>query len=272
MRPKTLVISEIGENHMGNFHLALRLIEESAAAGADLVKFQSYWGTDVSDTDPEKEWFTRVQVSDDMHFRLQEHAERSGIEFLSSPFSVERAHFLCEKLGLKKIKIASSQILCLPMLDYVNQHADTVFLSTGMATLEEIREAIRHLDGVNALYILQCTTQYPTQPADANLAAIGSLQREFPHCGIGYSDHTCGILAPLVAVALGAQIIEKHFTLDKTLPGTDHVLSAEPAELNAMIRQIREVELLLGSASKQPIPQEQEIVAMVRSRFAGVTA
>jgi sialic acid synthase SpsE len=207
-----------------------------------------------------------------MHFRLKEHAERYGIEFLSSPFSVERARFLCEKLGLTKIKIASSQMLCLPMLDYVNEHADTVFLSTGMATLEEVREAARHLKRVRSLYILQCTTQYPTLPADANLAVIGTLQKEFPNCGIGYSDHTCGILAPIVAVALGAQVIEKHFTLDKTLPGTDHVLSAEPAELKAMIRQIREVELLLGSAVKKPIPQEREIVSMVRSRFAKVPA
>jgi len=269
---KTIVIPEIGENHMGNFDLALRMIEESAAAGADMVKFQSYWGADVSDTDPEKEWFTRVQISDDMHFRLKEHAERYGIDFLSSPFSVERACFLCEVLGLKKIKIASSQMLCMPMLDYISEHADTVFMSTGMATLEEIREATRHLKRVKSLYILQCTTQYPTQPADANLAVIGTLQKEFPTYGIGYSDHTLGILAPIVAVALGAQVIEKHFTLDKTLPGTDHVLSAEPAELKAMIRQIREVELLLGSGVKKPIPQEREIVGMVRSRFAKVPA
>jgi len=272
MTQKTIVISEIGENHMGNFDLAYRMIEESAAAGADMVKFQSYCGADVCDTDPEKEWFSQVQVSDEMHFRLKHHAEQCGVEFLSSPFSVGRARFLCEKLGMKKIKIASSQMLCQPMLDYVNEHADTVFLSTGMATLEEIREATQHLERVKSLCLLQCTTQYPTRAADANLAVIATLSQEFPRCRIGYSDHTCGILAPIVAVALGAEVIEKHFTLDKTLPGTDHVLSAEPAELKEMIRQIREVELLLGSAIKQPTSQEQEIVSRVRSRFAGVPA
>lgn len=268
---KTIVISEIGENHMGNFDLAFRMIEESANAGADIVKFQSYWGNDVDENDPEKEWFTRVQVSDEMHSKLKEHAEKCGVEFLSSPFSVGRARFLCERLGLKKIKVASSQMLCLPMLDYLNQHAETVFLSTGMSTLAEVHEAVRHLDRVKSLYVLQCTTQYPNKPEDANLAVIRTLQREFPDCGVGYSDHTIGILAPVVAVSLGAKVIEKHFTLDKKLPGTDHILSAEPAELKEMVRQIREVEVLLGTADKEPIPQEKEIVGMVRSRFAKAT-
>ena len=272
MREKTLVIAEIGENHMGDFDCALRMIEAAAGAGADIVKFQSYRGADVSESDPEREWFTKVQLPDEVHFKLKQHAEHCGVEFLSSPFSVDRARFLCESLGLRKIKIASSQMLCFPMLDYVNQHADTVFLSTGMATLPEIHSAVARLGAVKFLYILQCTTQYPTQDSEANLAVVQTLQKEFPDHRVGYSDHTLGILAAVVAVSLGARVVEKHFTLDKAFPGTDHVLSAEPAELKEMIRQIRAVEVLLGSSFKEPTASEKAIVDTVRSRFANAAS
>lgn len=186
---------------------------------------------------------------------------------MSSPFSVERARFLCEKLGLRAIKVASSELLNQPMLEYINRHADTVYLSTGMATLDEITQALRLLCDVPEVCILHCVTQYPLKDAETNLRAISTLQKAFPNRAIGYSDHTIGILAPVAAVALGAKVVEKHFTVDRSLPGTDHVLSALPEEFRAMVDQIRRVETLLGEGEKVPAASELLIRDFVRSRF-----
>lgn len=264
----TIVIAEIGENHMGDMDIAHRMIEEAAAAGADIVKFQSYWGKDVPAEDDEREWFTRVQVSDEQHRELKTHAEKLGVEFLSSPFSMERVRFLCEGLGLEKIKIASSEMMNFPMLDYVNQHASTVFLSTGLSNLEEIDESLSHLRQVPHCYVLHCCTQYPALDMQANLQAIATMRNAFPGQIIGYSDHTLGIEAAVAAVALGAQVIEKHFTLGKELPGTDHIVSADPTELKEMIERIRRLEVLLGDGVKQPVAAELEIREFVRNRWA----
>jgi sialic acid synthase SpsE len=264
---KTLVIAEIGENHIGEMERAKRMVAEAAKAGADIVKFQSYLASEVRDDDPEKEWFAKVALSDEAHYVLKEYAEQHGVEFLSSPFSLNRAKLLCEGLGLKKIKIASSEMLNFSLLDYVNRHAEEVFLSTGMATTSEIRLALHHLDRVKACYIMHCVTQYPARPEQVNLRVLTNLKAAFPDYHIGYSDHTIGILAPVIAVALGAEAIEKHFTLDKTLPGTDHVLSATPKELKEMVHQIRETEQILGRPSKEPTPEEKKIRNFVRHRF-----
>lgn len=267
MRRKTIIIAEIGENHMGDIELAKRMVAEIAAAGADIVKFQSYLASEVADNDPEKEWFEKVQLSDEAHYELKEYAEKQGVEFLSSPFSINRAKFLCEGLGLEKIKIASSEMLNLPLLDYANERVETVFLSTGMATLEEIEEVLQHLPKVKNCYIMQCVTQYPTKIEDVNLHAITMLKTVFPEYHIGYSDHTIGTQAALTAVALGAEVIEKHFTLDKNLPGTDHILSADPNEMRELVKKIEEVEILLGSYIKKPTEEEKKIKSFVRSRF-----
>lgn len=261
-----IVIAEIGENHIGDMQRAKKMIFEAAKAGADIVKFQSYLASEVKEDDPEKEWFSQVEISDKAHFELKEYAENYQTEFLSAPFSLNRAQFLCEMLGLNKIKIASSEMLNFPLLDYVNEHTDSVFLSTGMATLEEIKLSISHLNKVN-ICIMHCITQYPVQLEDVNLNVITTLRDTFPEHSIGYSDHTTDILAPIIAVALGAKVIEKHFTLDKTLPGTDHVLSATPDELSEMVNMIRETEVLLGNSIKKPLLQEEEIKRFVRSRF-----
>lgn len=271
MRPPTIVIAEIGENHLGDMVMARKMIEGAAEAGADIVKFQSYRSEDVASDDPEKDWFAKVQLSDDDHRMLKEAAGRRGVEFLSSPFTVERARFLCEALGLTAIKIASSEMLNIPLLEYVNRHARTVYLSTGLATLEEVEEAVSHLSAVPRRYLLQCTTQYPTRPEDANLNVLRTLAERFSGWRIGYSDHTVGVTAAIAAVALGATVIEKHVTMDKTLPGTDHVLSATPEELRVMIRAIREVEALLGNAAKQPVSGERSIREFVRRRFPKTT-
>lgn len=268
MNQHTIVISEIGENHLGDMDMARRMIKESADAGADIVKFQSYRGADVHPDDPEREWFSKVELADDMHYELKTVAESLGVSFMSTPFTLERAKFLCEGLGLKIIKIASSEMLNLPLLDYVNQHVDTAFLSTGLSTLEEIETAVARLDRVDECHILHCCTQYPARDDQANLQAISLMRMAFPDYSIGYSDHTLGIEAAVAAVALGARVIEKHFTLDKDLEGTDHVLSATPVELREMVDRIRRVEILLGRPVKRPVPEEMEILDFVRNRWA----
>lgn len=266
MARNILIIAEIGENHLGDVERAKRMIAEAAGAGVDMVKFQSYLASEVADDDPEKEWFTKVQLSDEDHHALKECARKYGVEFLSSPFSLNRAKFLCEELGLKKIKIASSELLSFSLLDYINEHAEAVFLSTGMATLDEVASALSHLNNITC-YIMHCVTQYPTEPEDANLHAITTLKATFPQHRIGYSDHTIGIQAVLTAVALGAEVVEKHFTLDKNLPGTDHILSADPDELRELVKKIEEVEILLGSYTKKPTEEEVKIKSLWRSRF-----
>ena len=268
MKRNTIIIAEIGENHLGNLDVAKMLIDKATEAKADYVKFQSYNPDIFKKDDPEYEWFKKVSLSDEDHFLLKEHADKKGIKFLSSPFSVERAKFLCEKIGLNEIKVASGMMLKFPVLDYINEHAKTIFLSTGMATIEEIKIALSHLNKVKKCYILHCVTQYPCNKEEANLLAIQILKKEFPEYEIGYSDHTIGNLAPIIAVTLGAKVIEKHFTFDKNAQeGTDHILSVEPKELKEMIRHIRITEKLLGQPLKAPTESEKEIIEFVRNRF-----
>ncbi len=220
------VIAEIGENHVGDLARAEEMVRRAAAAGADVVKFQSYRGVDVADDDPEKDWFSQVELSDDAHRHLLEVA-----------------------------------------LDYLNERCDTVYISTGLADLDEVRVAVSHLSDVEDVCIMHCVTQYPLADEDANLRAITAMAEAFPERRIGYSDHTIGTMAPILAVACGATAVEKHFTLDRSLPGTDHELSLLPEELEAMVADIRKVEVLLGSPEKRPVPAEVEIREFVRGRF-----
>lgn len=264
---RVTLIAEIGENHLGDLKMARRMIDEAARAGADIVKFQSYRGVDVSPEDPERDWFSKVELSDAMHRDLKACAEENGVAFLSTPFTVERARYLCEDLGLDRIKIASSEMLNFPLLDYVAQRVRTVFLSTGMAALDEVGQALEHLQRVQEICILHCVTQYPAEDHEANLRAIATLSRAFPRCAVGYSDHTIGIEAAVAAVGQGAVLIEKHFTLDKSLPGTDHLLSSTPEEFSEMARRIRRLERLLGNGVKAPAHRELPIREFVRGRW-----
>jgi len=264
---RTIVIAEIGENHLGNMAMAVRMIDEAAGAGADIVKFQSYRSIDVSPDDPERDWFAQVELTEAHHRDLQRAAAAAGVEFLSAPFSVERAILLCERLGLCKLKIGSSEMTNAPLLQYVNGRVDDLFLSTGLATLDEVRAAVAHLTRVPRLHLLHCVSLYPTSDADANLRAIEVLRQAFPQCRVGYSDHTVGIDAVCAAVALGATVVEKHFTLGKTLPGTDHVISADPPEFAEMVRRIRRIEVLLGRREKAPVAGELEARELVRRRW-----
>lgn len=265
---KTIVIAEIGENHIGDINIAKKLIRQAAEAGSDYVKFQSYRPETFKRDDPEYDWFKKVSLSDKDHHALLVYAGECGIKFLSSPFSAERARFLCEGLHLKSIKIASGVILNFQMLDYINTMADTVFLSTGMATIQDIEKSISHLQKVRDVYILHCTTQYPCEDKDANLRAIATLKASFPRLRIGYSDHTRGIEACLAASALGAEVIEKHFTFDKNCKeGTDHLISADFDDMKSLVKNIRKIETLLGTSEKAPTPGERKIKDFVRGRF-----
>lgn len=266
MHTRTLIIAEIGENHVGDWDRARRMVAEAAHSGADIVKFQSYRAQDVAEGDAEREWFARVELPDELHAELQQLAREEGVEFMSSPFTLERARFLCERLRCRRIKIASSEMLNLPLLEYVNAHAQEVFLSTGMATLEEIRQALSRLNRARS-WVLHCVTQYPAEDGEVHLRALTALAEAFPDHPIGYSDHTLGIDAPVAAVALGARVIEKHFTLSKSLPGTDHILSAEPEEFAEMVRRIRRLERLLGDRRKAPVERESKIRDAVRTRW-----
>lgn len=267
-KKQVIIIAEIGENHIGDMGLARRLIRQAAGAGADYVKFQSYKPENFSRDDPEYAWFKKVSLSDKAHFKLQEYAKKCKIKFLSSPFSLERARFLCEGMGLKEIKIASGMLLNFLVLDYINTRAHTVFLSTGLATIAEVKKALAHLKKVRKCYVLHCVSQYPCRNQDANLLAISKLQEEFPALEIGYSDHTAGSLAALAAVSLGAKVIEKHFTFDRNAKeGTDHIISLEAKELSELACRIREIEVLLGKPEKSPCRAEKKLIDFIRNRF-----
>ena len=268
MEKRTIIIVEIGENHLGDVELAKEMVKEAAASGADIIKFQSYNSETFKKDDPEYDWFNRVSLSDEDHFMLKQAVEENGAEFMSAPFNMERAKFLCEGLKTPKVKVASGKMTDLRLLSYLNQNCEEVFLSTGMALISEIRESLAVLNKVKVC-LLHCVTQYPLKDCDANLLAIETLRKEFPDTSIGYSDHTIGIIAPLIAVALGAKVIEKHFTIDKNMEGTDHILSVIPRELNNMVNNIRTVEDLLGDGLKEPQECEKEIKEFVRGRFLG---
>ena len=242
---KTKIIAEIGENHHGDWDIAKAMFEQAAINGADYLKIQSYTADIVPADDPEYDWFARVAVPDEVHFELKELAEKLGAEFLSAPFSVERAAFLVEKLRCDSVKVASGAMSDFEMLDYINGKSGQVkrvYLSTGQADIQGAREALSHLDSIADVAVLHCVSLYPTPPEKANLARIAELRREFPDHPTGYSDHVPGMNACLAAVALGAEVIEKHFTLSKHLPGTDHEGSMTPDELRRFVVDVEEIE------------------------------
>lgn len=270
MARKTSIIAEIGENHHGAWDIAAKMIEEAARNGADIVKFQSYLPSTFSPEDPDYEWFERVSLPNAKHFEFKQRAEELGVEFMSSPFSPERAQFLCEELGCKSIKVASGVMTHSKLLAVINANAATVrrvYLSTGMATLDEVRQSLAHLDQIESVAILHCTTQYPASPPQANLSAIRTLREAFPGQVVGYSDHQLGLSACLVALAMGAQVLEKHFTLSRYLPGTDHACSMLPEELALLCQQVEEVEQMIGTGEKVPVEEEIAIRDFVRGRF-----
>lgn len=269
----TFIIAEAGVNHNGNLDTALALVDTAAEAGADAVKFQTFRAEGVvtanagkaeyqerttGSSEGQLEMLRSLQLSREDNRAIFERAGSRGIRFLSSAFDLDSLAFL-ESLGVEPTKIASGEITNLPFLRAVGALGRETILSTGMAELEEVRIALEVLEAAGTprdkVVVLQCNTEYPTPHAHANLRAMLTMQREL---GVrtGYSDHTVGIEAALAAVALGARVIERHFTLDTKASGPDHAASADPEELAQLVRSVRNVEVALGDGVKTPSPSE----------------
>lgn len=273
------VIAEAGVNHNGDRELALRLIDAAVDAGADAVKFQTFTADRVVTRDAPKaayqteatgveesqlDMLRKLELSAEDHRALQAHCVARGILFLSTPFDEESANFL-ESMGLPIFKIPSGEITNSPFLAHLGRKQRPLILSTGMSTMEEVRSAVAIIfdTGNRDLVLLHCVSAYPAEAADANLLAMRTMATEFG-VPVGYSDHTLGLEVSLAAVALGANVIEKHFTLDRDLPGPDHRASIEPQELKQLMLGIRRVEAALGHGRKEPVAAEGETAEVSR--------
>jgi N,N'-diacetyllegionaminate synthase len=265
------IIAEAGVNHNGSIDLALRLIDVAKASGADAVKFQSfradllasrsapkaaYQERTMAEGESQFEMLQRLELDAKAHQRMMDHCRQTGIQFLSSPFDLQSADLLAE-LGVQIFKVPSGEITNYPLLRHIARKCKPMIMSTGMSTLGEVEEAVNILleSGPAQLTLLHCVTEYPAPYAEVNLRAMQTLKSAFG-LPVGYSDHTPGIEIAVAAAALGAEVIEKHFTLDRSLPGPDHAASLEPVELRQMVAGIRHVEAALGTGIKAPAPCE----------------
>ena len=286
---KTLVIAEAGVNHNGDLGLAKQLVAAAAAAGADLVKFQSFVATRIialhapkaeyqksrgDASESQLDMVRKLELSREDHDALIDECTRCGIGFFSTAFDSESLDMLMA-LKLDRVKIPSGEITNLPFLRHVARCGKPVILSTGMATLGEIEAAIEALEQAGTprsrITVLHCNTEYPTPPEDVNLRAMQSLRDAFG-VNVGYSDHTAGIEVSIAAVALGATVIEKHFTLDRSMPGPDHQASLEPLELKAMVEAIRIIERALGDGIKRPSSSEAKNRPIARKSLVAARA
>jgi N,N'-diacetyllegionaminate synthase len=278
---KVLIIAEAGVNHNGDLDIAKKLIDVAADAGADLVKFQTfnadrlvtesaskadYQKLSTDGVESQYTMLRKLELTEAMHHELIAHCELSSIGFLSTGFDIESINMLAS-FGQKLFKIPSGEITNLPYLRHIGKLGKEVILSTGMSSMDEIESAINILEESGTprarITVLHCTTAYPVPITDVNLRAIQSIRTKFG-VDVGYSDHTLGIEISLAAVALGATVIEKHFTLDRTLPGPDHKASLEPKELKSMIDGIRSIEEALGDGIKRLMPSEASNLWVIR--------
>ncbi len=281
MTKSTLIIAEAGVNHNGDITMARQLIDQAAECGADLVKFQTfnadrlvtrtaekaeYQTQNTGKQESQHEMLRRLELSADQHHELISHCKLRNIGFFSTAFDLESIDFLVS-LGQDFFKIPSGELTNLPYLRRIGKHGKSVILSTGMATLGEIESAIDALEKAGTarknITVLHCTTEYPTPMAEVNLRAMQSIQSAFG-VEVGYSDHTPGIEVSIAAVAMGASVIEKHFTLDHNLPGPDHRASLEPEELAALVSAIRNIEQALGDGIKRLTPSEAKNEPVMR--------
>lgn len=288
MTDRTLIIAEAGVNHSGDLLLARQLIDAAADAGADLVKFQTfsadrlatngavkadYQTRNTESGESQLDMLRRLELTESMHRELIKHCASRNIGFFSTGFDIESVNLLVS-LGQNHFKIPSGEITNLPLLRHVGGLSKPVMFSTGMATLSEIEAAIEVLEqaGIprSRMTVLHCTTEYPTPMAEVNLRAMQSISRAFG-VAAGYSDHTSGIEVAIAAAALGAVVIEKHFTLDRNLPGPDHKASLEPQELKAMVSAIRNIELALGDGIKRLTPGEARNKPVARKSLIACT-
>lgn len=276
------IIAEAGVNHNGDILLAYELIDEAKKAGADAVKFQTFKAENLASINAEMadyqkknlikeqsqfEMLKSLQIEYEDFYKLKHYCEENEIEFLSTPFDIDSLNFLVDELGVEKIKIPSGEIINHPFLKEVAKKNKDTILSTGMSNLSEIEEAINIFEEEEKfnkeVLILHCTTNYPTPYNEVNLNAMLTIKSAFKR-SVGYSDHTLGIEVPIAATALGAKIIEKHFTLDKNMKGPDHKASLEPIELRKMIKSIRNIEYSLGNGIKKANESELRIMNEVR--------
>jgi N,N'-diacetyllegionaminate synthase len=270
---KVLIIAEAGVNHNGDLGIAKALIDVAAESGADLVKFQTfsadrlvtenaakadYQRIDSDNSELQQVMLRKLELSESMHHELIAHCALKGIGFFSTGFDIESVNFLVS-IGQELFKVPSGEITNLPYLRHIGKLGKEVILSTGMSNMDEIENAVRALEESGTprtkIVVLHCTTAYPAPISDVNLRAMQSISSKLG-VDIGYSDHTLGIEISLAAVALGAVVIEKHFTLDRTLPGPDHKASLEPKELKSMIEGVRKIEEALGNGIKRLMPSE----------------
>lgn len=282
------IIAEAGVNHNGSMELAKQLVDVAVAAGADAVKFQTFKAANLVSQKAEKaeyqkkttsadesqfDMIKKLELNEAAHHELIAYCQLKGIEFLSTPFDHDSIKLLHE-LGLKAFKIPSGEITNLPYLRHIGRLNKQIILSTGMANLGEIEAAIDVLTRAGTareqITILHANTEYPTPMQDVNLRAMQTLGQAFS-LPYGYSDHTQGIEVPIAAVALGASVIEKHFTLDRNMEGPDHKASLEPDELIAMVAAIRNIEQALGSPVKQPSPSEAKNKPIARKSIVAKT-
>jgi N,N'-diacetyllegionaminate synthase len=279
---KTFIIAEAGVNHNGSLDVAFQLIDVALASGADAVKFQTFKAEKIISVNAPKagyqkettgsdesqlEMVKKLELDEAAHIRLYQYCRQKCIQFLSTPFDLESIDLL-HRLGLEIFKIPSGEITNLPYLRKLGTLKKRLILSTGMADLGEIEDAmdiiIESGTPLESVTVLHCNTEYPTPFEDVNLRAMLTIRDAFPGISVGYSDHTYGIEVPIAAVALGATVIEKHFTLDRNLPGPDHRASLEPGELKAMISGIRNIEKTLGTGTKKPTFSELKNKAVTR--------
>lgn len=282
MIKKVTIIAEAGVNHNGDIKIAKELIDVAAESGVDYVKFQTfkadtivskvakkadYQGVNFTNDDFQYNMLRNLELSNDDHVELINYCSQKKIKFLSTAFDVNSVYFL-KNLGLSLFKIPSGEITNYPYLKAVALCADEIIMSTGMCQLDEIKQAfdvlVKHGISKKNISVLHCNTEYPTPMVDVNLKAMLSIGDEFG-VNIGYSDHTLGIEVPISAVALGAIIIEKHFTLDRKMNGPDHVASLEPKELKEMVKAIRNIELAIsGNGLKKPSQSEIKNIKIAR--------
>lgn len=277
------IIAEAGVNWNGDLGLAERLVDTAADAGADAVKFQTFTADEVASpaapkapyqlettnaAESQGTMLRRLELSAPQHRVLADRCRARGLVFLSTPFG-ERSADLLDALDVPLFKISSGDVTNLPFLEYVARKGRPVILSTGMSYLAEVAAAVAALEaaGAHELVLLHCVSAYPADAGEANLRAMDTLREAF-HVPVGYSDHTQGTEVALAAAALGACMLEKHFTLDRTLPGPDHRASLEPDELRALVRGVRTVERALGTGVKEPSPSEAATRPLARRSLA----
>lgn len=281
------VIAEAGVNHNGSLELALELVDIAKASGADAIKFQTFSADSLVTKGAGKAEYqvknsgegNQYDMLKSLELTLNEYrqiaiaCDENSIEFMSTAFDNDSLDFLIE-LGIRRIKVPSGELTNLPFISYIASKNLPIILSTGMATLDEVADAVKVISNVrntmelheplnSILTILHCTSNYPAKYEEVNLRAMSTMLSEFD-CNVGYSDHTLGSLVSIAAVSMGATVVEKHFTSDKQLPGPDHVASLEPMELNDFVLAIRNTQVALGSAIKEPGPSEIKVRELVR--------